>query len=398
MRIFIFTLSILLIQQSSASTFVGNGGNAGDLELHMTLRQIERSLQYINRDKDREGQNLCTCTQRFEGRPLCEVLKHLNTEQVLFCSNFITLKAGDMARLAVQMEEVGFSWTHQEIEVQEAGKLRGADAVTDARNKTIILNQKRFLEMDENEKLFLVGHELFHLTSFQGETLSDMGGIGPFKGEEGGRQFINALAATVVLQANEYDVFKAYEEAERRSKSYKKNWLAIGVGSVSTENNADTAFDIERATGGHVAYRYQWTQEFGLLAQFSSLAGTKKILSTIEATEKRNIFSVGAAYRWFPFSNPLTAGGQSHFLFGATMDFLSGTYEFHDLNPGITSKTSSVGYELSCNYFLPLNAGVWVYGGVGYTNLHYSFNLDNQMDLNYENNGTAFSLGVSYGF
>ncbi|HEY8270738.1 MAG TPA: putative metallopeptidase [Pseudobdellovibrionaceae bacterium] len=398
MRNFIFLFTVLFFQQSTASTFVGNGGNAGDIELQMTLGQIQKSLDYLDRDKDAEAQNLCVCSKSFEGRPLCDVLNHLNSEQVSFCSKFIIQKAPEIARILTQKRELSFSWTHQEIEVQEEGKLRGVDAVTNAKNRSITLNQKRFLEMDENEKIFLVGHELFHLTAFEGKTLEDEGEIGPFKGVDGGRHFINALAATVVLQANEYGVFRAYEEAERRSKSYKKNWITLGMGSVSTANNPNTAFDIEKASGGQVGYRYQWTQEIGLLAHFSALKGTKKILSTIEAAENRNIFGLGASYRWFPFSNPLTASGQSHFIFGGTIDLLDGTYKFHDLNPGTTSKTSSVGYALTCNYFIPFNSGVWAYGGMGYSNLHYSFNLDNQMDLNYENNGTTFALGVSYGF
>jgi len=40
MRFFILTLTVLLTQQTFASTFVGNGGNAGDIELQMTLGQV----------------------------------------------------------------------------------------------------------------------------------------------------------------------------------------------------------------------------------------------------------------------------------------------------------------------------------------------------------------------
>lgn len=398
MKIFIVVLAVFLTQQSTASTFVGNGGNAGDIELQMTLGQAQKSLEYIDRDKDVDGQNLCVCSQRFDGRPVCDVLKQLTSDQVNFCSRFMRLKAADIARLLGQKRELSFSWTHQDIEVQEEGKLRGADAVTDAKNMAMTINQKRFLEMDENERLFLVGHELFHLTSFQGSILSDEGDIGPFKGTDGGRQFINAMAATVVLQANEYGVFKAYESAERRSKSYKKNWVTLGYGVVTAANDTSTAFDIEKATGGQLGYRYQWTPEIGLLAQFSALKGTKRILSTIEATENRNILGLGASYRWFPFSNPLTALGQSHFILGGSIDFLDASYEFHDLSPGTTSKTSSMGYTLTGNYFIPFDSGLWAYAGVGYTSLHYSFNLDNQVDLNYKNNGTTFALGASYGF
>jgi hypothetical protein len=381
-----------------ASTFVGNGGNAGDIELQMTLGQVQQSLGFIDRDKDVEGQNLCVCSQSFEGRPVCDVLKQLNSEQVRFCSKFMRLKAADLGRLVAQKDQLSFSWTHQQIEVQEEGALRGADAVTNAKNMSMTLNQKRFLEMDENERVFLISHEMFHLTTYQGATLSDEGDIGPFKGADGGRQFINAMAATVVLQANEYGVFKAYERAEKRSKSYKKNWVTVGYGSVTTANDTSTPYDIEKVTGGQFAYRYQWTPEIGLLAQFSSLKGSKGILSTIEAAENRNILGVGASYRWFPFSNPLTGLGQSHFVFGGTMDLLDAKYEIHDPSSGTTAKTSATGYTLSCNYFIPFDSGLWAYAGVGYSSLQYSYNLANLTNLDYKNNGTTFALGVSYGF
>ncbi|MGZ3805891.1 MAG: hypothetical protein ACXVB4_16870 [Pseudobdellovibrionaceae bacterium] len=398
MKIFIFFLTLACVQQSTASTFVGNGGNAGDIELQMTLGQLQKSLEYIERDKDVAEQNLCVCPSRFEGRPLCDFLNHLNSEQVRFCSKYLRLKAADMARMVDQKSELNFSWTHQEIEVQEEGKLRGADAVTDVKNASITINQKRFLDMDENERVFLLGHELFHLTTFQGKPLQDEGEIGPYKGSDGGRQFINAMAATVVLQANEYDVFKTYESAEKRSKSYKKHWLTLGYESLSTENDTETAFDIMQVNGGQIEYRYQWTPKIGLLARYSSLKGNKGILSSIQATENRNILGLGMAYRWFPFSNPLTHWGQSHFVFSGSFNFLSANYELHDASTGTTANATAMGYALACNYYIPFDSGFWGYGGVGYSNLHHSFNLDNQVTLNYKNNGTNFVLGVSYGF
>lgn len=398
MRILIFIFAILSAYQGVASTFVGNGGNAGDIELQMTLGQAQQSLEFVDRDKDLEDQNLCTCSQSFEGRPVCDVLKNLNQEQVRFCSKFMRLKAADLSRLLGQKDQLSFSWTHEQIEVQEGRQRRSADAVTDPKNMSMVLNQKRFLEMDESERVFLVSHELFHLTSYQGAFLSDEGNIGPFKGMDGGRQLINAMAATVVLQAHKYGVFRGYQAAERRSKSYKKNWLSAGYQSVTTENDPSTALDIEKTTGGHFGYRYQWTQEVGFITQFTSLKGSKGILTTAEALEQKNILSLGAAYRWFPFSNPLTGLGQSHFLLGATLDLLNAQYEIHDPSVGTTAKTSSTGYTLLCNYFIPFSSGLWAYAGLAYSSLHYSFNLDNQLNLNYKNDGTAFALGVSYGF
>lgn len=399
MKVFIGILTVLSMQQQGrASTFVGNGGNAGDIELQMTLGQVQESLGFIDRDKDVQGRELCVCAESFEGRPVCDMLKQLNEEQVRFCALFVAEKSSELERILTTKDRVSFSWTHKAIEVQEDGNLRGVDAVTNPVNMSMTLNQNRFLEMDEDERVFLLSHELFHLTAYQGKTLTDEGTVGPFKGADGGRKFINAMAATVVMAANDYGVFSKYRATEKRSKSYKKTWLNLSMVGLTTQNDSTTVYDIEHTSGSQVGVRYQWTHEWGVLAQFSNLRGTKNILSTTEARESKNILSVGGAYRWFPFNYPLTFSGQSHFIFSGTLDLLDAKYEIQDPSIGTTAKTSSKGYTLSCNYFIPFNSGLWAYAGLGYSNMPYSFNLDNQVSLDYKYGGTTFALGASYGF
>lgn len=399
MRIFILTLAATVISQyTQASTFVGNGGNAGDIELQMTLEQATKTFNFILRDRDNEEQNLCTCTTSFEGRPLCDTLNRLNKEQVKFCSRYLLLKAADLARVTSEKGKVSYTWTHQQIEVKEQGRLRGADAVTNPKEMSMTLNQTRFLQMDSNERLFLVGHELFHLTSHQGQTLSDEGEIGPFQGPNGGRQFINAMAATLVMQANQYGVFSSYSTAEKRSKAYKQNWLSVGYSKLETANDKSTAYDIPQTTGGHGEYRYQLNSEWGVFGSFSRLSGSKGLLTTGKIEEERNTFGVGLAYRWFPWENPMTFRGQSHFVLGSSLDLMKSRYELNDPAVGTKAETSSMGYTLSCKYFIPFSSGWWAYGGVNYSGLNHRFNLDNQVELEYKNNGTGFALGVSYGF
>ncbi|WP_413288648.1 hypothetical protein [Bdellovibrio sp. HCB337] len=398
MRFIILTLTVLLTQQTLASTFVGNGGNAGDIELQMTLGQVQESLYFINRDKDVEGRKLCVCTETFEGRPICDMLKQLNEEQVRFCAQYVEERASEIERILNTKDQVSFSWTHQNIEVQETHSLRGADAVTNPKEMSMTLNQKRFLEMDSDERLFLIGHELFHLTSYQGVTLSDERSIGPFKGADGGRKFINAMAATIVMNAHEYSVFTKYRTAEKRSKSYKQNWLSLSFASITRPNDTTTPYDVENTSGAQLGFRYQFTHELGVLAQYSHFAGDKALMSTIEARETQDILSVGGAYRWLPFSNPLTFAGQSHFVFSGTVDVMKAKYEINDPNIGTTADAASIGYTLSCNYFIPFKSGMWAYAGFGYSSMPYSFNIDNQVTLEYKKAGTTFALGASYGF
>ncbi|MBS1971156.1 MAG: hypothetical protein JSU04_12655 [Bdellovibrionales bacterium] len=398
MRLLIFIFGLISAQHVMASTFVGNGGNAGDIEMQITMGQAQKSLAFIDGNKDNYTADLCTCSSQFEGRPVCDILKKLNQEQTRFCARFVSMKAGDLYRLLSEKGNLSVSWTHDQIEVQEEGRLRGADAVTDPKKMTMTLNQKRFLDLDENERLFLFSHELFHLTTYQGKTLSDEGEIGPFKGPDGGRQFINAMAATVVMQANDYGVLREYAAAQKRSKSYKKTYVSVGYAAMTTPNDTTTAFDVNKTTGAQFGVRYQLTPEFGVLGQMSLLRGEKVVMSTINAKEERNVLGLGASYRFFPFANPLTSWGQSHLVLSATVDLLSGTYKYDEQGVGGSAKTSSTGFTVGCNYFIPFDSGLWAYAGASYSTLNYTYNLDNQVDLKYKDNGTTFALGVTYGF
>ena len=130
----------------------------------------------------------------------------------------------------------------------------------------------------------------------------------------------------------------------------------------------------------------------------SLLRGEKVVMSTINAKEERNVLGLGASYRFFPFANPLTSWGQSHLVLSATVDLLSGTYKYDEQGVGGSAKTSSTGFTVGCNYFIPFDSGLWAYAGASYSTLNYTYNLDNQVDLKYKDNGTTFALGVTYGF
>lgn len=61
----VLLLAILLSPLlSEASTFIGNGGNAGDIEKEVTRRQILGSLKGI-KSKEFDQENLCLCSKPF---------------------------------------------------------------------------------------------------------------------------------------------------------------------------------------------------------------------------------------------------------------------------------------------------------------------------------------------
>ena len=48
----ILLLNIFLVSTVHASTFVGNGGNAGDIELQVALDQIQQTLNLLIKNSD----------------------------------------------------------------------------------------------------------------------------------------------------------------------------------------------------------------------------------------------------------------------------------------------------------------------------------------------------------
>jgi hypothetical protein len=394
-RLFILILFMVVSSMAGASTFVGNGGNAGDVELEVTVRQVQQTFSAIAKEKAEKKSKLCVCTSEFQGRPLCELLKRLNEEQAQFCANYIREKAPQLAEALGEKEKLKISWTNDPIEVEEGGSLRGADAVTRVQNMTMMINQQRYMAMSDVDRVFLMSHELFHLTSYNGKTLTDEGDIGPFKGVDGGRRFINAMAASLVMQTSENDLFDKYRGAINRSKGYKKFWINADIVSSSTDKDGNSPYYITQHTGGRFGFRYQLTDALGVLAEYSVLQGEKSILTTIKGKETKNIVSLGVAYRWFPFENPLTFAGQSHLVFRGKLDLISARYQLNDPYVGIDDSASTKGSTLDCNYFIPFAVGLWGYGGIGYSTQQYKFE---KLNLEYKNSGLSVMTGVSYGF
>jgi hypothetical protein len=405
----ILALGILLTGAgAAASTFVGNGGNVGDVELQVTINQVQATFAKLaekpvvkvkTEDDDEDAPapppELCVCPAEFQGRPWCELLKKLNPEQVRFCAAYIREKAPELATLLAQKERVKFLWTHEGIDVREGAILRGADAVTDPATLTMTLNQPRYLEMNDVDRVFLMSHEVFHLTRYEDRPLTDEGDVGPFKGSDGGRQLINAMAASVVMQASAYDLFDKYRGAIHRSRGYKKFWLSGGLLLSSTAKDSTSAYYLDQHTGGRIGFRYQLTDGLGILAEYSASQGEKTLVSSVKGKENKNIFSAGLAYRWFLFQNPLTFAGQSHFILNAKADFLNGTYKLSDPWVGLEDHASGRGYSVEVQYFIPFAVGLWGFGGIGYSAQSYKYD---QLGLEYKNAAVTFNTGVSYGF
>lgn len=394
---FFFCAALLIFGLgASASTFVGNGGNAGDVELIVTNSQIQKALGEISNPVDNDNiAKLCVCHEDFQGKPSCELLNKLNAEQVGFCARYIQEKAPSLSQILSKRELIRYSWSNDSMEVQEGAGLRDADAVTDFQNSSITIRQERFLSMNDVDRVFLLGHELFHLTTADGKPLSDEGPIGPFSGRDGARQLINAMASAIVMQVHSQDLFDKYRGAVRRSKSFKNRWISLDVVSLSTQKDAPNAYYIAQHTGGRVGFRYQFTNEWGVMGEYANLKGEKDILSSIKGEESKNILSLGLAYRWMPFHNPLNFAGQSHFIFRGKADMIQAKYKLYDPYVEVKDVASGTGFTFDFNYFIPIVKGFWAQAGVGYSAQNFRFE---KIDVEYKTSGISLNTGVSYGF
>ncbi len=378
---------------SMASTFVGNGGHAGDVELQVAFREIQDTLLLIAKNKNNDEFKLCTCYAELEGHPTCDILKKLNSSQVEFCAAHLRDHAAEVAVIAKRISSQGFRWTHEQIEVAEEQSLRAADAVTDFKSQSMTVNQDRFLKMKDYERVFLLSHELGHLQKWQDQPIQDNQKLGPFAGKEGGREFLNAVAAAVTMEALDTRVMVHYTASLNRSRGHKNHWIEL---ASTTANTDQTQFGVTKTTGSSLTYRYQFTDMFGVQIEGRSLNGSNNYLSSTVAAEKTSAYSLGFAIRYFPFQDPLSFLGQSHVVAVAGLESMNGNYTISDNYISAQATASSKSAFGSVSYYMPIRYNFWVYAKATALGHHYAYDIPyGSIDFK---TASLFNLGVSYGF
>jgi hypothetical protein len=391
---FLITLIVAGASVASASTFVGNGGNVGDVELKTSIGQVSQTFGDISGNRYGVQTILCTCTDPYRGRALCEMLKNLSESQVRFCSKYLVSKAADVSRVLQEPGRLRISWSHEPMEVQEGTHLRAADAVTNIADMSMTLHQERFLAMTPQERAFLLGHEVFHLTTYESRPLTDDGPIGPFTGPEGKRQLINAMAASMVMMGDYLDVFKAKEDVLNRSQATKDFWVSLGYRALGPGYDHDNPYGVDRLNGAELGVRYQLSPNWGVIVGAANLEATRNRLTQIEGKETRRIYSAGVSYRWFPQQDPMTFWGQAHVVFSLTADHIVANYSLHSAHTGLEDAATADGFSVGARYLFPIQYGIWGFGGLSYSQQSFSFS---QLFLDYKGGPSAI-LGASYGF
>lgn len=393
MRPFWIATLFLTSAAANASTWVGNGGNAGDIELRLAMNQTRSALEAVI---ERESaKDLCSCPEELRNNSLCGYVDHLDAVQIASCEKTLKAKAPELLAL-IDSGRVRIGWTTEPMDVREGGTRRAADAVADTRSNRLTLQQPRFLALSPGQRIFLLTHEHLHFLSMDGKPFEDEGEVGPFKGPEGGRTFINSMSAGLAMTAFSEGFIARDLSVLYRSRGAKENWFDLSLNGL--QRKGDSSFTPDHTSGAGVSFRKYWGN-FGVSAEYSSYRASDTLQGTIDIEEKDTLLALGVSYRFFPFDDPLSYWGPSHLVLGAKAANLRSTYSLKE-SPVDESDTSNVsGLGLDCHYYIPFQHGFWGFAGVGYLQARPEYsklNLEGKLDR--KNGAVTTAIGVSYGF
>jgi hypothetical protein len=396
--------SIFWLPLAAASTFVGNGGSAGEVETRVSVAHLTDVLSVIEKlhDQSSEELDICRCADEFQNHAMCAPIRELNKTQRRFCSGTLEKKSADLHAL-VSGSEIRLVWTNDQMEVSEGGQRRVVDAVADRAARTITLNQNRFLQMKPYERLFLLAHEYFHFLQIDDQALVDTGSVGPFDQTDGSKRLIDAMAASVVMKALDYRILDRYQEPLRRAQGWKTNWLELTFGSQQAFQRSKDLYANHRLQEVGLNYLHYFGN-FGLAFSFEGQSADAQLLQTIHTKENLRIFGLGVTYRHFPFSDPLTYFGQTHFVWLVELLNISGTYQATDADPDLIAHAASnvFGGRAQVSYHFPVVLGLWGVLGAGYDYQPLRYDLDATPGASYriktDSNRLSTYAGVSYGF
>jgi hypothetical protein len=395
-----------------ASTFIGNGGSPGDVELAVARKHVERTFREFS-DYDRSGPSLCSCKPEFKDRPVCRVLETLTVEQATFCARVLYDKAGELQELMGQYSTVEFRWTRDSIEVRENNQLRAVDAVAERLKSSdpvtemtgssatgrLTLNVDRFLQMKTYERVFLLTHESFHLILWEGKPLVDEGPIGPFTGDEGGRTLLNSIAAAAVMEFYGSKIDRQFASSLSRSQAQKNFWLDLHYEALSSGQQNKTQFGMGDSNPVQFQARgYFLAGNWGSIGAVGSLRQTEKtqtVLGSVELKEKIQWFGLGLTARVQPFEDPTTFWGQSHFVGNLKYELAKAAVSLKDPNVGTNEEADTSGVRAEVYYMMPFQWNLWVFLGVSYQTHQYQYR---NINLKYDRNQVSSFIGVSYGF
>lgn len=225
--ILLFTFSTFIkVSSIEASTFVGNGGNTGDLDLSITLAKINETLKKL----DKEFSTPCECPEELSENQLCRILNSLNEQQISFCQESIFKNKEQLITFSSKNSPIKFTWSDEAIKAKsESGSTRTVDAVTQVENNLIIIDRERFLELSQSFRIALITHELFHLIRIDEKLIRDENAIEPFKD---GKSLLDTLGAALAIESYETGFTRDLAQLTQVSRSYKRHIFHLELKSI----------------------------------------------------------------------------------------------------------------------------------------------------------------------
>lgn len=387
----LFTSSAVL-----ASTFIGNGGQTGDVELAVSLKQVRAAVDRIETLKQEQPEKrYCVCPENYADHALCEIINKLNEDQLKYCDRFVVMQLQKLARAS---QTTQFEWVQSTMVNQNKIGERVVDAVAQKDKKLIYIDQVKFVDLTQSKRMFLLTHELFHMDTFDGKNLDDEDPIGPFKYQYGVRDLLNAAAAGITLTSIDETVFQDYTKYLSQSRSTKRHWFSVMTPSTSLQDSNKTRFDTEMSRGSRFSYQYQFPNlfNFGLTLHLQSQGGDKSIFTSTKIKQKQNITAVGATYRYFIFNtmDPFSHFWNTFVQFEVLTERLDANFDMSDGYSNAQSSASSTNLAGRISVYFPMKHDFWINTGVHFSDHKVSFP---EFDYNLTSNSPTFFLGVAYG-
>ncbi|MBL7542780.1 MAG: hypothetical protein JNL11_03140 [Bdellovibrionaceae bacterium] len=390
--------AFLISCSTMASTFIGNGGQTGDLELAVSMKQIREAIVRMREVKiETPNRRFCVCPENYRDHQLCETVEKLNEDQKIFCDRFIQTQ---MSKLENASQTTQFEWVKTSIVNQNKVGTRVVDAVARKDKKLIYIDQSRFVDITGSQRMFLITHELFHMDTFDGIKLDDEDPIGPFKNEYGIRDLLNAAAASITLTSIDETVFQDYSRYLSQSRSTGRHWVGLYSASNSLQDDKSTNYKTEMTNGSRFAYQYQFDSlfGFGVTVNIQNQSGNKTIFGSARIDEKRSSKAVGVTYRYFLFNNmdPFTHYWNMFLQFELLTERMDATFKMHDEQSQLESSASSTSPVFRVNLFFPIKHGFWLNAGIDFS--QHKMYYPREFDYTLVSKTPNFFLGASYGF
>lgn len=371
-----------------ASTYVGNGGNAGDLDLSITLAAIRDSLVEL----DSSSPNLCRCPEELAESEICGVLRALTAPQVQFCREMILQHKDSLVALMSSDGDLTFSWADETLKVQsnhEDGK-RVVDAVAQSSRRSIILNRARFLEMPKSFRIALVTHELFHLVPFGDGYFTDQQAIPPYRD---GRTLLDTLGAAIAMNAHDTGVIADFRHLDNVSRAYRPYVFQLDFKTVARSDGA--AQDLLAPTnqdGAALTFEYK-PHALGFRIGVERTALSSRYQGQLQVDETHSLISLGAGYHWFPVTARLSRWSETHLAAFVDTVYGSAQYRVQDHAMSLEDAGQVLGLQVTGQVSLPAVIGFWGILGCQARYLQYRYE---SLNINIKDLQRVLYIGGAY--